>query len=114
MNSIKVYKFLLPVSVLLLAIGAAIFFLGYFPVFGIGSNFGPTIGVIFTLCLALGFIFLIVSLIDMSLVRKRAVQTGQENVEPHKIYKILKEIGKLIITIVVLFFLLIIWILSGY
>lgn len=113
MNNIQIYKFLLPFSVLLIVVGAIIFFLGFFPVFGIGSNFGPTMETTFVLCLAFGFMLLAVSIIDSSLSHKRAAQSGQENVESQKIHKILKTIGIVVITIVVFSFLLITWIASG-
>lgn len=108
MKNISIYKFLLPVSVVMLAMGAIIFFLGYLP----GSNLSSAVGMICGGLLFFGFIFFIVSLIDSSISRKRAIADGQEEFSVQRSHTTLKYIGIAIIAIVVFSSLIILYLLS--
>ncbi len=109
MKNISIYQFLLPLSVIMLVIGGIIFFLGYLP----GSNLGDTALMVCVGFLFFGFIFFILSLIDQSLSRKRAIGTEQGTFSVQKVHSIFKYTGIIIITIIVVFFAILFYIFSN-
>ncbi len=108
MKNISLYKFLLPLSVIMLAVGAIIFFLGYLP----GSDLGYATGVICGGLLFFGLIFFVISLIDSAISRKRAIAEGQGTSPVQGSHSVLKYTGIAIISIIVVFCAIIFYIMS--
>ncbi|MBN2094154.1 MAG: hypothetical protein JW740_02170 [Candidatus Zambryskibacteria bacterium] len=91
-----VYKFLLPTSIVMLVVGFAILFLGWFPILGFGSNFGDNMLYLCVLLLLLGFVLFIASLIDRKIVFRRSqsdITEQQPKIIYQKKYRILSRIG---------------------
>ena len=99
MKNISIYKFLLPLSITMLAIGAIILFLGWLP----GSGLGSAAGLVCGGFLFFGFIFFVISLIDSSISRKRAVVAEQKISPIQKSHSVLKYVGIAIISFIIFF-----------
>lgn len=108
MKNISIYKFLLPLSVIMLAIGAVIFFSGFLP----SSNLGSITGMICGGLLFFGFIFFVVSFIDLYISRKRAIVSGQGTIPDQKSHSVFKYIGITIIVIILGFCALMFYVMS--
>jgi hypothetical protein len=113
MNNIPFYKLSLPISVIMLGMGVIVLFLGFFPVFDIGANFGSNIEAICFGLLFFGFILFVISLIDMSISRRRTLVSAEGNTLPQKSHRILKQIGITIIVTLVIFGAILYYILSN-